>query len=116
MSGKLVTIKQQDCANTVWGTAAVSSCIITIHFMHRFVHAFVNFEVTQLACMQFDVRVLEERRLPCLTEMQLRRLTNEEGWLHNMLNTPLTGTKHAVGRIPFVELLDGVGGKAARKS
>jgi len=115
-SGTLLQTRPQDCAKTVWKTAATSSCTLTIHFKHRFLQLLVDFEVTELACKQFDVRVLNERIHSQLTDSGLRQLTVEEGLLLRDLNDPILGTNDAIGRIPFMDLLVGMGGKTGRQS
>merc|ERR1712216_328771 len=87
-----------------------------IHFMHRFMHVVVDFEVTGLACKQHEVRVLAERREVLLSDAVLSRLTPEEGVIWHNLNAQVVGTKHGIGRIPFGDLLEAIGGVTAQKA
>lgn len=75
----------------------------------------VDFEVTKIQCMQFEVRILRETRRVSLNDWALSLLTPEEGRLLQMLSARLTDTDVAVGRIHYSELASGVGGVLCRE-
>jgi len=116
VSGVLLEVREQDCAKTQWNLNATSSCFVIIQFLHRFMETLVEFEVTKLACMQFEVRVLQERRHLCIADDSLRLLTPEEGQLLHMLSEPISSSARGLGRIAFSELLSGAGGVVCRET
>lgn len=134
-SGKLLSVRKEDCSKSPWGTAAISRCIVSIKFMHEYMHVHVDFEVTQLQFRQTEIRVLSEQRRWYEIDDILRRLRRDEkDWLTSLdmeakrlidvlpkhisdsltpmeyqifmlLDRRLLHTDEEIGRIPMMEFL-----------